>query len=115
MYMTPWYPLAGQVVEPVVHFGGGGHGLTHNPVVSHWLPGTGFLGALDAKHTVLCQRCGQLGGLGATAPALHTRGTSSVLGRQKRAARYCGEPVSGAQAVCRLSYRERGSRWQHLG
>ena len=71
----PWYPLAGQVVEPVVHFGGGGHGLTHNPVVSHWLPGTGFLGAPDAKHTVLRQRGGQLGGLGATAPALHTGGT----------------------------------------
>ena len=39
--MTPWHPLAGQVVEPVVHFGGGEHGLTHNSVVSHWLPGTG--------------------------------------------------------------------------
>ena len=111
----PWYPLAGQVVEPDVHFGDGEHGLAHNSVVSHWLPGTGFLGAPDAKHTVLRQRGGQLGGLGATAPALHTRGTSSVLGRQKRAARYCGEPVSGAQAVCRLGYRERGSRWQHLG
>ncbi len=75
--MRPWHPLAGQVVEPVVHFGGGGHGLTHNPVVSHWLSGTGFLGAPDAKHTVLRQWRGQLGGLGATAPALHTRGKAA--------------------------------------
>ena len=35
----PWYPLAGKVVEPVVYFGGGGHGLTHNPFVH-----IGFLG-----------------------------------------------------------------------
>ena len=35
----PWYPLAGQIVEPVVHFGGGGHGLTRNPSAH-----IGFLG-----------------------------------------------------------------------
>ena len=58
------------------------------PLESHWLPGTGFLGAPDAKHTVLRHRGGQHGGLGATAPALHHKGIG--------AARDCGEPVSGA-------------------
>ena len=68
MNRMPCYPLAGQVVEPVVYFGGGGHGLTLNTVVSHWLPGTGFLGAPRQGKG---GGSGQVGGLGATAPALH--------------------------------------------
>ena len=78
----PWYPQAGQVVEPVVYCGGGGHGLTHNPFVhigflglGSWALRAGFLGAPSGVAGV-----GGLVALGRQPrPSTNEDGSTSVL------------------------------------